>query len=135
MPKKKKTLCELKKEALLSKKEKKYETLCRKCGLCCHVKIGLSDGNYVIHPTITCKYLTDDNKCVVYDRRFKCDVKCYTHEEMINKDYLLPEGCPYTAFRTGYKPAKVVSRAEFDIMILKEIESGNYNVLLADRIS
>jgi uncharacterized cysteine cluster protein YcgN (CxxCxxCC family) len=135
MSKKKKSFSELKNEALLKKKDKEVETLCKKCGLCCHVKVGLLDGNYIVHPTMPCKYLNNDNTCAVYDKRFKCDVKCFTREEMINKDYLLPEGCPYTELRKGYKPAKVVTQAEFDDIILKEIESGNYNVLLVNRIS
>jgi uncharacterized protein len=134
MSKKKKSFSELKKETLLKKKDKEMETLCKKCGLCCYVKVGLSDGNYVLHPAMPCKYLNNDNTCAVYDKRFKCDVKCFTREEIINKDYLLPEGCPYTELREGYKPAKVVTQAEFDDIILKEIELGNYNVLLVNRI-
>jgi uncharacterized protein len=135
MSKKKKSFAALQKEALLKKKDQELETLCKKCGLCCHVKVGLLDGNYVVHPTVPCKYLNTDKTCDVYDKRFTCDVKCFTREEMINKDYLLPEDCPYTKLREGYKPAKVVAQAEFDDIILKEIESGNYNVLLVNRIS
>jgi uncharacterized cysteine cluster protein YcgN (CxxCxxCC family) len=132
--KKKMTFTERRKGAVLKKKEKELESLCRKCGLCCHVKLGLSDGSYVLHPMVTCKYLTSDNKCSVYERRFRCDAKiCFTREDMINKDYLLPEGCPYTKLRPKYKAARVITQAEFDALLLKELEAGNYNVLLADR--
>jgi uncharacterized cysteine cluster protein YcgN (CxxCxxCC family) len=135
MSKKKKTFAKLKKEAILKKKEKELESLCRKCGLCCHVKVGLSDGSYLIHPTITCKYLTSNNECAVYDKRFECDsIICFSREEMINKDYLIPEGCPYTKLRPGHKPAKAVTHAEFDRIIAKELELGNYNILLANRV-
>lgn len=134
MPKIKKSLTQRKKEAFMRKREPELESLCRKCGICCHVKVGLSDGSYVVHPFITCKYLSVDNQCTVYGERFSCDSKiCFTREEMISKDFLLPEGCPYTALRTGYKPAKIVTQAEFDDIVVHELEIGNYNILLADR--
>ena len=53
---------------------------------------------------------------------------------MINTDYLLPEGCPYTRLRPGYRSARIVTQAEFDDIVAHEIEVGNYNVLLADRV-
>ena len=134
MPKKRKSFTQRRKEALLRKQENELESLCRKCGLCCHVKVGLSDGSYVLHPFVTCKYLTVDNQCTVYDKRFLCDSKiCFTRKEMITKDFLLPEGCPYTALRQGYKPARIVTPAEFDEIVVHELEVGNYNILLADR--
>ena len=134
MPKKRKTFMEKIKEAKQKLKETELESLCRKCGLCCHIKVGLSDGSYVLHPFITCKYLTIDNHCSVYENRFQCDAKiCFTRKEMISKDFLLPEGCPYTQLRQGYKPARIVSQAEFDDIIVHELEVGNYNILLAER--
>ena len=107
------------------------ESLCRQCGLRCHLKIGLLDGTFVIHPNITCKYLTKDNLCEVYDRRAEA-IKlkmCYTREDMINKDYILIEGCPYTELRPGYRAAKVVSEDEFNSLTLDDILKGNYNLL------
>ena len=134
MPKKRKTFTEKRKEAKQKKKETELESLCRICGLCCHVKVGLSDGSYVLHPFVTCKYLSVDNRCTVYKKRFLCDSKiCFTREEMIRKDFLLPEGCPYTALRRGYKPARLVTPAEFDEIVAHELEVGNYNILLAER--
>jgi uncharacterized cysteine cluster protein YcgN (CxxCxxCC family) len=134
MAKRKKTFSQLKKESLEKKREKEFESLCRRCGLCCHIKIGLSDGTYVIHPTITCKYLTEDNLCSIYNDRLHSDSAiCFNREEMINKDYLLPEGCPYTKLRPGYKTARIVTQAEFDDIVNRELEAGNYNVLLANR--
>jgi uncharacterized cysteine cluster protein YcgN (CxxCxxCC family) len=133
MAKKKKTLIELKKAAKL-KKEEELESLCRKCGLCCHVKMKLADGICIIHPYEVCKYLSIDNKCMVYNKRFTLsDYKCPPREEIINKDYILPEGCPYTKFRQGYKPAKVVTYAEFEDIIVKELELENWNILLSNR--
>ena len=132
--KKRKTLATRKKEAFL-KKNASLEKLCRKCGLCCHIKVGLTDGTYVIHPTATCKYLRDDNTCAVYETRLSSDsLICFSREEMIQKDYILPEGCPYTHQRSGYRPARVVSQKEYDEIIEKELESGNYNVLLVNRV-
>ena len=134
MPKIKKTLTQRKKEALLKKQGKELESLCKKCGLCCHIKVGLSDGSFVVHPFMTCKYLSVDNRCTVYEKRFLCDSKiCFTRQEMITKDFLLPEGCPYTQLRQGYKSARIVTQAEFDDIVVHELEVGNYNILLADR--
>jgi hypothetical protein len=63
-----------------------------------------------------------------------CDAKiCFTREEMVNRDFLLPEGCPYIKLRQGYKPARIVSQAEFDDIVEHELEVGNYNILLAER--
>jgi len=132
--KKRKSLTEMKKEAIAQKLAREAEMLCRRCGLCCHVKVGLSDGRYVVHPLVTCKYLNPDNTCSVYESRFTvCDRLCFTREEMLKKDYILPEGCPYTKLREGYKSALVVSLEEFEELMLKEIEAGNYNVFLANR--
>jgi len=133
MPKKRKTLLELKKIAL-SKKEREFESLCKKCGWCCHIRVGLSDGTYVIHPTVTCKYLSVDNFCTNYHNRHNDQsVVCFTREEMIKQDHILPEECPYTKVRDGYKAAKIVTQKEFDEIIDKELELGNYNILLVDR--
>ena len=131
MTKKRKTFAELKKAAVT----RREESLCRKCGLCCHIKVGLSDGTYILHPTATCKYLTPDNLCSIYGTRFKGDsVICFNREEMITKDYRLPEGCPYIKMRPGYKPARIVTQEEFDRIVEKELEAGNYNILLANRV-
>ena len=134
MPKKRKSFTEKRKEAIQKKRDTELEFLCRKCGLCCHVKVGLSDGSYVLHPFVTCKYLSVDNQCSVYEDRFMCDAKiCFTRDEMVNRDFLLPEGCPYIKLRQGYKPARIVSQAEFDDIVEHELEVGNYNILLAER--
>ena len=124
----------MRKEAIAEKKAKEAESLCRRCGLCCHVKVGLSDGRYVIHPFVTCKYLNQDNTCSVYEDRFTaCDRLCFNREEMIQREHILPEGCPYTKLRVGYKAARVVTPEEFDELMLREIEAGNYNIFLANR--
>jgi uncharacterized cysteine cluster protein YcgN (CxxCxxCC family) len=136
MPKKKKTWSQLKKETIARKKEKESESLCRKCGTCCHIKIGLSDGSYIVHPYVTCPYLSSDNICTIYEKRHAAANPkiCFTYEEMISKDYILAEGCPYTELRQGYKAARRVTAYEFDDIIARELEMGNFNVLLADRV-
>jgi uncharacterized cysteine cluster protein YcgN (CxxCxxCC family) len=103
------------------------ESLCRQCGLCCHIKIELSDGSFVIHPNVTCKYLTKDNLCEVYDNRAEViELKiCYTREHMIKEDYILVDGCPYTGLRPGYKAARMVSEDEFNSITLNEMSKGN----------
>ena len=132
--KKKKIFADLKKAAE-TKKNREFESLCKKCGMCCHIKVGLMDGTYVMHPSITCKYLNSDNQCSNYNHRSDDDsVICVNREDMVEKDYILPEGCPYTKLRPGYKPARIVTQAEFDEILKKELEAGNYNILLANRL-
>jgi hypothetical protein len=36
--------------------------------------------------------------------------------------------------RPGYKPARIVTQEEFDLIVEKELEAGNYNILLANRV-
>lgn len=93
------------------------EDLCTNCGLCCHNKVIFPNGDCVVHPTLTCEFLGPDRRCTVYSRRFlKCDT-CLNRDEMVAKDFVLPEGCPYTKLRDGYKPARVVTEEEFERLI------------------
>lgn len=135
MPTKKRSLLQLKKDAVIKKQEKTLESLCRRCGTCCRIKIGLSDGSYIVHPSISCPFLSEDNFCTVYEKRHVAiELKvCCTREEMLNRDYILPDGCPYVGLRPGYKTAKVVTQAEFEIILVQELERGNYNILLVNR--
>lgn len=131
--KKKKRSADLKRVSKIRKLRNEIESLCKKCGLCCHIKIGLLEGTYVVHPMLHCKFLRSDNLCSIYDKRLKMNPPiCRTIEFMINNDYLLPEGCPYSELRKGYKPSKVVSQEEFDLICAMELLSGNYNFILAE---
>ncbi len=115
------------------KEDNELESLCRKCGLCCHIKIGLTDGTYIVHPAAACKFLQPDGLCGIYKKRFKMNPSgCFTRNEMIKKDFLLPEGCPYTRLRKGYKPARVVSEKEFMSIMITEELLGNKNILLVE---
>ena len=107
------------------------ESLCRKCGLCCHLKIGLLDGTFVIHPYVTCKYLTTDNTCEVYSNRAEAIERkiCFTGDDIINKDYIVVEGCPYAELRPGYKAVRRVTAEEFNRITLDEMLKGNFNLM------
>ena len=132
---KKKTFKAKKEDNILKERERALESLCRKSGLCCHIKVGLTDGGYVIHPTLACQYLKSNNLCAVYDKRYMYDAKlCFTREEIFDRDYMLPEGWPYTKFRQGYIPARIVTMAEYETIIVQELERDNYNILLTERI-
>ena len=52
---------------------------------------------------------------------------------MIKQNYILPEECPYSKIRDGYKAAKIVTQKEFDEIVERELEFGNYNILLLNR--
>lgn len=96
------------------------ESLCRQCGLCCHTKARLSDGSCVIHPTETCQYLGEDNKCTIYHERFKINPDCLALDKILAKDYVVPEGCPYAELKPGYKASRVVSPEEFNRILAYE---------------
>lgn len=98
--------------------EAEMELLCKRCGLCCHTKVWLLDGSgCLIHPSKKCEFLGDDNLCTVYHERFEKASHCLTREEMIAKDYVIPDSCPYSKIRPGYKPAKVVTQDELDYLL------------------
>lgn len=104
-----------------SERMAKLELLCHQCGLCCHNKVPLSNGTYLVHPTSTCPYLEKDNRCQIYQKRFEINPHCLTRDEMVGRDYVLPEGCPYTQLRKGYKPARVVDEEEFNKLMALEL--------------
>ena len=90
-------------------KEAELELLCKQCGLCCHNKVPLANGDYLIHPTNACQFLGPENRCRIYEKRFDVNPGCLSREEMISKDYVIPETCAYASIRKDYKPAKVVN--------------------------
>ena len=50
-----------------------WEDICTGCGLCCHEKVKVAPRSYVLYLNSRCGFLSDDNKCTVYDERFeKC---------------------------------------------------------------
>lgn len=95
-------------------REAELELLCSQCGLCCHLKVPLVDGSFGIHPTDTCEFLGEDNRCTVYENRFEKCSTCLTRDQMVAKDYILPEGCPYTRLREGYKASRVLTEEELE---------------------
>jgi uncharacterized cysteine cluster protein YcgN (CxxCxxCC family) len=92
-------------------------------------KIGLLDGTAVIHPTIKCKYQNSDGVCTIYNERFKINPNCNALKLLMDRDYILPEECPFTNLRPGYKAARVVSEEEFNSITKEEILKGNFNLI------
>jgi len=96
------------------------ESLCLQCGLCCHEKVKLSSGDVIINPTKKCKFLGEDKLCTIYESRFQLNPGCLNFKQMIAKDYILPDSCPYTKLRSDYVPAIVVTKEEFDELMSEE---------------
>lgn len=105
--------------------ETEFESLCRKCGLCCHIKVGLLDGTVLVHPTATCKFQDVHGTCSIYGERFTINPACRPLEQILDQEYVLPEGCPYTHLRPGYKTAKVVTLEEFNRITLEDLLQGS----------
>jgi len=114
--------------------EAESESLCRKCGLCCHIKVKLLDGTVIIHPTATCKFQDANGICSIYKKRFAINPACPPLEKILHKDYILPEGCPYTKLRPGYKAARVVTLEEFNRITLEDLLQGNCNLAQVNEI-
>jgi uncharacterized cysteine cluster protein YcgN (CxxCxxCC family) len=107
-----------------------FESLCTQCGLCCHAKIGLLDGTSLIHPRVICKYQNEKSGiCIIYNERFKINPKCNSLKQIMERDGILPEGCPFIKLRPGYKVARVVSEGEFNRLTLEDLLKGNYNLV------
>lgn len=70
-----------------------YESLCRRCGICCHEKVRF--GEQVVITDIPCRFLdVETNLCTVYPKRFAKQPRCSTAEDSA-KANALPGDCPY----------------------------------------
>ena len=78
-----------------------HESLCEKCGRCCHAKV-LVDG-VVYFTRGHCRYLDEaSGSCTVYDRRFEHNEECIPVSKAIELR-ALPEDCPYVRDIHGYR--------------------------------
>ncbi|MCX7805874.1 MAG: hypothetical protein N3A38_11885 [Planctomycetota bacterium] len=78
------------------------ESLCRRCGRCCHKKLDI--GGVVYMTPFPCRYLDEEtNLCKVYDRRHEVNPDCLGVEEGI-KRHAFPADCPYVRGLKGYVP-------------------------------
>lgn len=79
---------------------------CKVKGRCCHYSISESKQK-LIHPTLKCKYLNDNNECEVFSVRFAVNPECQTMDWMLTFDQM-PDGCLYIKG----KGARTVSHLE-----------------------
>lgn len=76
------------------------ETLCRRCGICCHEKIRF--GEQVVITDIPCPFLdVETNLCTVYRERFVKQPLCASAENSA-KTHTLPDDCPHVGGIAGY---------------------------------
>lgn len=75
-----------------------HESLCRRCGITCHVQVDSSDPNRGIIPELRCKFLGGSTAgeyfCQVYDHRFEAAPWCSSATDAA-KVGALAHDCPY----------------------------------------
>lgn len=101
----------------------KWESLCHRCGKCCHAKYDLLV-LVVADPEYTCKYLMDDNTCSVYHDRF--DIKgcnCIPLQKAVKKSGLLPPDCVYIHVNPKHKAIIFPSSVEEFWKTVEQAES------------
>jgi uncharacterized protein len=78
---------------------KKWENLCRRCGLCCFEKWTEDDGK-VHHTSIPCQHLDIVTRlCRVYDKRLDVGEGCVRLTPgMVRKVNWLPDECAYVDY-------------------------------------
>ncbi|MEW5814071.1 MAG: hypothetical protein AB1798_01580 [Spirochaetota bacterium] len=77
--------------------KKKWESHCKKCGICCYEKHYTPSGRLYIDFNAPCMYLNlKNNTCAVYDKRFSVCVDCkkLTIFHAMFSGYL-PDSCGY----------------------------------------
>jgi len=67
-----------------------WEKDCKKCGMCCTACF-VVDGKHTRPKKLICKYIADDNTCMVYKNR-KDVVGCAAADEI---KHCLPIGCAF----------------------------------------
>lgn len=76
------------------------ESVCRRCGRCCHRKIRF--GDVVVITDVPCEFLDPvTNLCTVYPERFVRQPLC-SSAEVSAATGTLPEDCPYVGGRSDY---------------------------------
>ncbi len=74
---------------------KRWEAVCKQCGLCCHDKVQVAPRCWVLLDS-KCQFLGDDGRCTVYAERFK---RCQACRKMTVWRAMsaawIPPGCAY----------------------------------------
>lgn len=77
------------------------EELCRRCGLCCRVKL-LIDDELVATPFV-CPHLDRETRlCTIYERRFELNPFCVSAVDGVEAR-IFPADCPYVRGAAGYR--------------------------------
>ncbi|MDR2540995.1 MAG: hypothetical protein LBD11_04370 [Candidatus Peribacteria bacterium] len=92
-------------------RKEKWETLCKRCGKCCHIKHRVGKIT-VIDPKLVCPHLQDDNTCDIYDHRL--GPECLSVQEVLRKGIsgIIPETCGYAQLNPAYRFARDPSDIE-----------------------
>jgi len=93
----------------LVRRQERWEALCRRCGLCCHLR-RLSSAGLHVDTASPCRFLdSSTHLCTVYSNRFGvcADCKKLTLLHALFSPYL-PETCGYVE---AYRLSRVLRRA------------------------
>ncbi len=89
------------------------ESLCRRCGVCCHEKVRF--GQQVVITDIPCEFLdSKTNLCTVYPDRFVKQPRCASAEDSLAAG-ALPGDCPYVGGKSDYpEPHLLADHPEYE---------------------
>lgn len=117
-----------------------WEKLCHRCGKCCHCKYDLIVFS-IADPEKSCKYLTSDNRCEIYEKRLFKNNNCLPIKEALKKDGELPRCCAYVGESKDYKslifPKSIEEFWNFVALaeaIINQTQEKDKKINLIDRI-
>lgn len=95
--------------------ETEWESLCLKCGQCCHKKLQ-TKYIFIVNPTETCEHLVNKT-CTIYENRLQPG-KCIHIKEALKTNLMLPISCPYTKLKSGYQGFVMPNEETFNHIML-----------------
>lgn len=75
---------------------KYWESICTRCGLCCHSKVKIGKRLWYLDLGSKCAFLSEDSTCSVYPQRFRLCPECrkLTLLRALTAEWLPPQ-CAY----------------------------------------
>ena len=100
-----------KKEYLENCPQPEWDAICKRCGICCLVKLSMGGG--IVYTTLACNHLDLQTKqCTVFKDRLKNQNNCSKLDvEGVIQGELVPASCGYSEFLFG--PAKCPADVNF----------------------
>ncbi len=93
---------------------KEWEALCKRCGMCCLIKLSSGFKDVTLYTDFCCEHLDCSTKaCKIYKKRIEAEKgECQkVNLDIVLKNELLPASCGYVEYIFG--PAKYPAKVDF----------------------